>query len=190
MTYNLQFQSVPASALTFSGADAVADMWEEFELGPLYVAEWGVIASASIALCMDDKFDACQRVRKIPGLFTLVSVVDFVRGADDEITYWLESPVKGAPTEADRTIEETAKVFAEILRIELGPDRFSAMREANFDRADGSCASHNFIDSNEAMLVAFHWATGREPDPASETDAGFINLAWDIARRDYLTAKS
>lgn len=82
---------------------------------------------------------------------------------------------------------ELARSFADILGDWLTPEQFAEMREKN--RANicaNICASHDYCDANEAMLDAFEYLAHREADLID--DADLINEAWNIAKREYLTA--
>lgn len=52
----------------------------------------------------------------------------------------------------------------------------------------GSCASHNFCDSNEALLFAFEVLAECELDLEIQEHLDLCNAAWDYARTTYLTA--
>lgn len=97
---------------------------------------------------------------------------------------------------AEGEAREIALAFADRLRAALSAEQWQAMRARNatpeYSIAGGPCASHDFTDSNEYMAEAFAEVMGREilPEGAEEipqADCAFWGLAWEIARREYLT---
>lgn len=47
---------------------------------------------------------------------------------------------------------------------------------------NGSCASHNYCDPNQAMIDAFEALYKRQPDVQNINDVVLIEVAWDLAR--------
>lgn len=89
-----------------------------------------------------------------------------------------------------------AGAFVALLRRDLTPTQWAEMRERNAtpDYAAGACASHDYCDANMIMLEACETLgvptvldfTDGEPD--HEKACQVWNAAWEIAKRDYLTA--
>lgn len=102
--------------------------------------------------------------------------------------------------------QRLADAFVGELREALTPAEFDAVRFNNATPAyTNGCASHDIVDANEAMSDAFLSVVGRLPrvlpDPSEATDAQYAaaqldeatdatlwNEAWDIAKREHLTA--
>lgn len=84
-----------------------------------------------------------------------------------------------------------ASRFAFNLQTELTPAQWDEMLRRNTlsDYAGPVCASHDFCDANMTMAEAFRAIMGREIDHQSDDDSATWSAAWDIAKRDYLTAK-
>ena len=101
-----------------------------------------------------------------------------------------------ASTFEDLTPTELAKCFATVLRQWLTD---SEMSEINTTNADGgydpaTCASHDYCDSNMAMLEAISNLTGIPVGDidVSVSDAPFcdlLNEAWAIAKRAEFDAR-
>lgn len=86
-----------------------------------------------------------------------------------------------------------ATAFAGVLKRWLSPEAWAEMREANVGADPMTCASHDYCDANVAMLEAFRAVMGRDhvlddADPRNDGDCDLWNIAWDIAKRLYLTA--
>lgn len=80
-----------------------------------------------------------------------------------------------------------ARKFSVVLRDWLSPSNMAIVIERNLDsRWAGFCASHDFCDANEAMLLAFSSLTGRDME-GDDTDD--INKAWGIARASNFAAE-
>lgn len=109
---------------------------------------------------------------------------------------------------ADVLAHILAAAFAAELESDLTPEQMAMVRTRNAtpDYAGSVCASHDVCDANMPMAAAFEKVTGREPvtswetnpdhspcDPAealqAQADCALWSAAWDIAKRDYLTAK-
>lgn len=75
-----------------------------------------------------------------------------------------------------------ARIFRECIRAEADDATLDAIDHINAIRDDGSCATHDCMDANEIMDVAFHAAFGRECDPSSDTDLYLWDAAWTLAR--------
>lgn len=75
-----------------------------------------------------------------------------------------------------------ANVFSSILRGMLTQEEFDKVRELNKTKEySESCASHNFCDSNIAMIEALE-ALDIPFDTENEAQSELINEAWDLAR--------
>lgn len=82
-----------------------------------------------------------------------------------------------------------ASEFANILRAWLTPAEFVEMQEKNAANIRSNiCASHDYCDANEAMLLAWEIVHGREFEFLSDADGREMDEAWNIAKREYLTA--
>ncbi len=87
------------------------------------------------------------------------------------------------------TIAALASAFARGLANNLAPKTLAAIDAENAARADGSCASHDWLDANEVMDDAFVAVMGHAPRPDSGAHAALINAAWDRAKAaGYATA--
>ncbi len=79
--------------------------------------------------------------------------------------------------------------FAITLRGWMTADQWESMRAENARRGeDGTCASHDHVDANQAMIDAFGTIMGREYDFASEADHVMTEEAWTKARVSFMTA--
>lgn len=72
-----------------------------------------------------------------------------------------------------------ADAFDALLRKEVGDDAYGVIVASNVDRADGSCASHEFCDANMVMVEAIKQC-GEEANEEKVFDA-----AWAIWMRVY-----
>jgi hypothetical protein len=82
-----------------------------------------------------------------------------------------------------------ANEFVRRLKECLTEDEILAIRRRNSTpEYKDSCASHDFIDANMVMSDAFEHVIGHEMDADSGADALMWNAAWDIAKREELTA--
>lgn len=88
--------------------------------------------------------------------------------------------------------EQTAKLaraFSAVLLEWLGPGRVAEAAALNdVELNPDVCHTHDFCDANEAMLVAFERALGREADVQSDDDTALWNAAWDRAKADRFAA--
>lgn len=90
---------------------------------------------------------------------------------------------------------EFADRFKEVLRRQLSPAELAAIDETNRRRADGSCATHDYCDSNMAMLQAVVELTGLDEDEATDRlvrgdlllDA--VNEGWTLAKAEGFSAR-
>lgn len=65
-------------------------------------------------------------------------------------------------------------------------DLFAAIMKNNAEANNPeTCHTHDYIDSNESMEMAFQNVFGRESDIASEEDAEIVNRAWRLWRDTY-----
>ena len=91
---------------------------------------------------------------------------------------------------------QLARAFRDVLSHWISQADWQEMRRRNVHNTDnGICASHDFLDANEAMAMAFMQVMGRDilPDDAegmTDDDMALWNAAWEIAKRRYLTAKT
>ena len=81
--------------------------------------------------------------------------------------------------------ERLANTFAIVLREWLTDDEMTAIVAENARRNDGSCATHDHCDSNEAMIeacdrIGYDWG---DPDD-------IINSAWSLAKGRGFTANA
>ena len=97
---------------------------------------------------------------------------------DELITLARSASLKYANTDA----RKLARYFSALLNAALSPAKMSAIVKANANRSDGTCATHDYTDSNAMMYGAFCALYFREPDPASEADANLMDEAWTIAK--------
>lgn len=65
----------------------------------------------------------------------------------------------------------TSEQLAEINRLNKTPEY-----------QDGSCATHNYCDANQAMIDAFATLYNRQPDVQCDRDNSLIDGAWSLAR--------
>lgn len=83
--------------------------------------------------------------------------------------------------------------FAAEMKSELTAAELRQVRERNAsgDYA-GACATHDFCDANMMMHSAFVAVVGVDPhdDGMSEEHCELWNEAWNIAKREHLTATS
>ena len=89
--------------------------------------------------------------------------------------------------------ESLANSFVAKLRSWLTPEQWQEMRRRNAMpeyRDFGACASHDFCDSNEALIQALESLDYSEylENLTSDKSLALFNAAWDIARREHLTA--
>jgi hypothetical protein len=89
----------------------------------------------------------------------------------------------------DQQVTAIAEAFAEIISNWLSIGEFTAMKhknESNPVYVGEICASHDYCDSDSAMLAAFQEIMNREPVNDSETDAALWSDSWTLARKLYL----
>ena len=87
------------------------------------------------------------------------------------------------------------EAFFAYLRMELNSDEMAKVRARNATSAYANCcASHDFLDANEVMLVAFQDITGRDPafldgeGVWADADLALWSAAWDYAHAKHLVA--
>lgn len=78
-------------------------------------------------------------------------------------------------------IEKLAKEFSRILWRDIGHDNMQAVILENKEDTN-CCATHNFIDSNMAMLEALINCEGKYDDNLFTEFSDLMNAAWDIAK--------
>jgi hypothetical protein len=105
-----------------------------------------------------------------------------------------QSPTRGGDRHLDRlcpecVVPEIARRFALDYRENVTSEAYEETRYRNAqpDYRLG-CATHDFLDANECMAFAFEATMGRPADPSESSDTKLWNDAWDLARREYLTA--
>jgi len=87
-----------------------------------------------------------------------------------------------------------ARQFVADLKDGATAEQWATMRLANVGYGEGVCASHDFCDANMVMHPAFESVMGYTPidgdlTPAQVEEASKLwGAAWDIAKRDFLTA--
>jgi hypothetical protein len=97
-------------------------------------------------------------------------------------------------TKLDNKPHALAQEFVTRLKNCLTEDEILAIRRRNAkNEYNNCCASHDFIDANEVMADAFKHVIGHEMDAEREfhteaSDTALWNAAWDIAKREFLTA--
>lgn len=87
-----------------------------------------------------------------------------------------------------------AREFTKVLRSWLSREEMDTVVSRNKTKKyqDGSCATHDFCDSNQAMLDAFEKIMGREvvfhddeipgSEKQEEEDSALMDAAWNMAR--------
>ena len=79
-------------------------------------------------------------------------------------------------------VEQLAEMFARQLSTLFAGDWILRLvRTKNAERADGTCASHDYCDPNVLMARAFRLTTGRDADLNTEADLELVNAAWTFA---------
>lgn len=88
-----------------------------------------------------------------------------------------------APTHAVKVSQRLALAFCAGVRTHLSAQELRDVNRANRrpDYAD-SCATHDYIDANETMEIAFVTVVGRGSLVSSAADTALINMAWDTAK--------
>lgn len=89
---------------------------------------------------------------------------------------------------------EFADRFKVVLRRQLSPAELKAIDETNRQRADATCATHDYCDANMAMLEAVVELTGLPEDEATDRlvrgdlliDA--VNEGWTLAKAEGFSA--
>lgn len=96
------------------------------------------------------------------------------------------------------TVNFLAGQFADVVHDWTTPEQFEQIKERNRANDDLICASHDFIDANEAMDAAFRQAFGRGTRLCSDVEEGrcteaeyaadvaLWNDAWKIAKDGWL----
>lgn len=78
-------------------------------------------------------------------------------------------------------IDRMAREFIRILRRDMTPEDFQEMRRANRVAPPGVCASHDYLDANEAMQEAWDKVMRVRFDPAKSEHAAMWSRAWSRA---------
>lgn len=92
------------------------------------------------------------------------------------------------PSMNDSTLALLAGAFVTRLRQETTPEQFAEIIRRNAaEPNEDVCHSHDFVDANMTMLMAWQ-ATfgGAEFDMNSDDHIGVWNHAWQIAKRGWL----
>ncbi len=84
-----------------------------------------------------------------------------------------------------------ARAFAANIEADLTADELAECkrRNATAEYGAGICATHDFRDANMNMQAAYIVTFGVDPLDDMDTATPIWNRAWDIAKREYLTAK-
>ena len=85
------------------------------------------------------------------------------------------------------TTEQACKLaieFSGVLKEWLTTDELKAINEENKKRNDNTCATHDYCDSNQAMIDAYFLVFGKEPDINADFNFDITNAAWDIAKQN------
>ena len=85
-------------------------------------------------------------------------------------------------TSTSQNIDKVARSFSYQIRKYLTPEQLIEVNIENHKRSDGSCATHDFIDSNVCMNDAFIEVFDEEIDVQDEFHVEIANAAWDIAK--------
>jgi len=85
-------------------------------------------------------------------------------------------------TSTSTNIDKVARSFSFQIRKSLTPEQLVQANRENRKRNDGSCATHDFIDSNVCMNDAFIEVFDEEIDVQDEFHVQIANAAWDIAK--------
>jgi hypothetical protein len=83
-------------------------------------------------------------------------------------------------------VKRLAWEFSDVLHYELSEEELEEAVRLNAEEPEGSgvCHTHDHIDANEAMIVAFTVVVGREPfniERENDPDMDLINAAWSLA---------
>lgn len=167
MTYATEFPDFPAADLP-----AIPAIWSD--------ASWHndacpfFLITGSLGVWIDYADPAMSDLGPDRGpRFALVAMEDGQHGDSDSIL---------ATDDWDALLAHAiGLLFVAGLKAELEADDFAEMRRMNLDSGPGTCASHDFCDSNMVMDPAFRTIMGREIDPASEADAALWGAAWEGA---------
>lgn len=80
-------------------------------------------------------------------------------------------------------VEKLARYFAALIRAEYSADELAEVIRRNATpHYVGSCATHDFRDSNAYMFGAWSAMHFESPDLTSESTIRTMGMAWDIAR--------
>ncbi len=87
-------------------------------------------------------------------------------------------------TTTNEQVKRLAEEFTRVLKSWAKPGQWAKMVKDNAANAgDGSCASHDFCDANQAMIEAYTKVKGKEPVANDDGDIAFITEAWNLAKR-------
>lgn len=85
----------------------------------------------------------------------------------------------------NQTVADLAKQFVTALRSKVGDDVYLQIVALNKAETDpGICHSHDFVDANMVMAMAFTAVTGTEVDVRSSSQSLLWNRSWTQAVRD------
>lgn len=119
-------------------------------------------------------------------------------GYDGKPDYWIvgihfdgsDGEYLESATHDEAVAAALAILFRESIRRDV-PDNVAEIDAINAARADATCATHDFCDSNMNMLEA--WRACYGPDAFLDADnqayADLWNRAWDIAKADGFAVK-
>ena len=80
------------------------------------------------------------------------------------------------------TVSALAHAFARGLRRDLTPALLADIDAANAACADDTCATHDYVDSNEVMDGAFAAVMGRAFNGERDDDCALWEAAWSEAK--------
>lgn len=86
----------------------------------------------------------------------------------------------------EKYAEILAKGFSNVLKDWLTYDELAEINELNATPAyaNGSCATHEFCDPNQAMIDAYNNLFGGNPEANNNNHIQLMNRAWAIAREN------
>ena len=85
------------------------------------------------------------------------------------------------------TVNFLAGQFVDVIHEWTTPEEFEQIKQRNRTNDASVCATHDFMDANEAMDEAFRRALGRSYDMESDADTALWNEAWEIAVKGWLS---
>lgn len=82
-------------------------------------------------------------------------------------------------------IEQLSIEFSEMLKMELGPEKFKKMVRRHLDEEyvlKDICVTHEVCDPNVTMMDAFKHVMKHEPELLNDGHMAVINAAWALAK--------